>query len=63
MPVILATWEANSLQDPISKVTRAKWTEGVAQVVESLLCKHKAQFKLQSYQNTYEGVYYIDYLK
>jgi hypothetical protein len=46
MPVILATWEAeirpaqaNSLKDPISKITRAKWTEGVVQEVECLLCK------------------------
>jgi hypothetical protein len=55
MPVILATWEAeirstaiwgqpgeNSSQDPISKITRAKWTGGVAQVVKHLLCKHEA---------------------
>jgi hypothetical protein len=27
---------------PISKITRAKWTGGVAHAVESLLCKHKA---------------------
>jgi hypothetical protein len=33
---------ANSLQDLISKITRTKWTEGVAQAVEHLLCKHKA---------------------
>jgi hypothetical protein len=32
---------ANSLQDPISKITRTKWTGGVAKVVEHLLCKHK----------------------
>jgi hypothetical protein len=31
------------LRDPphISKITRAKWTGGVAQVVELLLCKHE----------------------
>jgi hypothetical protein len=26
---------------PISKITRAKWTESMAQVVECLLCKGK----------------------
>jgi hypothetical protein len=51
-PIILATWEAeigriqglnsrpaqaNSSRDPISKITRAKWTAGVAQMVEHLL--------------------------
>jgi hypothetical protein len=55
MPVILATWEAeiwrisiwgqpfeeNSLRDPVSKITRAKETGGVAHVVEHLLCKHE----------------------
>jgi hypothetical protein len=51
-PVILATWEteirriavsgqANSSQDPISKITRAKWTEGEAQAVEHLLFKYE----------------------
>jgi hypothetical protein len=29
------------LKDPISKITRAKWTGGVAQVVQHLLCKYK----------------------
>jgi hypothetical protein len=55
MPVILAIWEAairriedrgqhwvNSSQDPISKMTRAKWAGGVAQVVEHLLCYTKS---------------------
>jgi hypothetical protein len=55
MPVILATWGAeirrimgsrlagaNSSQDPISKITTTKWTGGVAQAVECLLCKCKA---------------------
>jgi hypothetical protein len=32
----------NSLQNPISKIARAKWTGGVAHTVECLLCKHKA---------------------
>jgi hypothetical protein len=32
----------NSSQDPISKITRAKWTGGVAQVLEHLLCKCEA---------------------
>jgi hypothetical protein len=30
------------LRDPILKITRAKWTGGVAQAVEHLLCKCKA---------------------
>jgi hypothetical protein len=55
MTIILATWEVEIrkimvqgqpgqiLQEtPISKITRAKWTGGVAQVVECLLCKHEA---------------------
>jgi hypothetical protein len=29
----------NSLQGCISKIKKAKWTEGVAQVVELLICK------------------------
>jgi hypothetical protein len=31
------------LGDTISKITRAKWTGSMTQVVESLLCKCKAQ--------------------
>jgi hypothetical protein len=55
MPVILATWEAvigenqasrpvraNSTGDPVSTITRAKWTRGAAQVVLYLLHKCKA---------------------
>jgi hypothetical protein len=47
-PVIQATWEAEikriedqdqPRQITISKITRVKWTGGVAQVVEHLLCK------------------------
>jgi hypothetical protein len=34
--------QANSSQDPIFKITRAKWTRDVARVVECLLCKGKA---------------------
>jgi hypothetical protein len=34
--------QANSLQDPISKITRAKWTGGMPQAVEHLLCKCEA---------------------
>jgi hypothetical protein len=30
---------ANSWRNSISKITRAKWTGGVAQAVEHLLCK------------------------
>jgi hypothetical protein len=54
-PVILATWEAEIRritvrghpgqivqETPISKVTRAKWTGGVAQAVELRLCKLQA---------------------
>jgi hypothetical protein len=50
-----STWEAEIkravVQDqpgqkvnetPISEITRAKWTGGVAQVVECMLCKHRA---------------------
>jgi hypothetical protein len=31
-----------NLRDPISKINRAKWTGGVAQMVERLLCKCEA---------------------
>jgi hypothetical protein len=53
MPVILATWEAkirrltvrptqaNSSKDPVSKITREKWTASVAQLIEHPLCKHR----------------------
>jgi hypothetical protein len=46
---------ANTLQDSISKVTRAKQAGGVAQVVECLLCKHllctqNPKFKPPSHQ-------------
>jgi hypothetical protein len=54
MPVILITGEAETgrtvaspqsgqivHETPISKITRAKWTGGVAQIVECLFCKHK----------------------
>jgi hypothetical protein len=30
------------LGDPISKITRAKWTGGVAEATEHLLCKCEA---------------------
>jgi hypothetical protein len=29
-------------ESPISKITRVNWTEGTAQTVEHLLCKHEA---------------------
>jgi hypothetical protein len=32
----------NVHETPISKITRAKWTGGVTQAVECLLCKHEA---------------------
>jgi hypothetical protein len=51
-PSYLGSWDqegcdsrsawTNSLQELISKTARAKWTGGVAQVVERLLCKCKA---------------------
>jgi hypothetical protein len=56
----LATWEAEigrisvtgqpkQVRDPISKITRAKWTGGSAQRIEHLLCKCEAfDFKPQS---------------
>jgi hypothetical protein len=34
--------QANSSWDITSKLTRAKWSEGVAQMVEHLLCKNEA---------------------
>jgi hypothetical protein len=34
---------ANSLADHIAKITRVKWTGGVAQAVECLLCKCEAR--------------------
>jgi Zn ribbon nucleic-acid-binding protein len=53
--ITLATWETEIrwimvqgqsgqivCEMPISNITIAKWTEGVAQVVECLLCKYKA---------------------
>jgi hypothetical protein len=48
MPTILTTWDfkiaslAISYRNPISKISRAKWTGGVAQAVEYLFCKHEA---------------------
>jgi hypothetical protein len=33
--------QANSLKDPISKITRGKWTGGVVQAAVRLLCKHE----------------------
>jgi hypothetical protein len=35
----LRTAQANSSRDPISKITRAKWTGDVAYMVECLLCE------------------------
>jgi hypothetical protein len=39
----------NSSQDAISKIIRAKWTEGVVQAVEHLLCKCEALSSNPSY--------------
>jgi hypothetical protein len=33
--------QANSSQDPISKITKPKCTRGVAQEIECLLCNHE----------------------
>jgi hypothetical protein len=57
--IILATWEAEigritdgeaswdkEFKTPISKITRAEWTRGVAQVTE---CLRSREFKLQSH--------------
>jgi hypothetical protein len=33
---------ANISQDTVSKIIRGKWARGVSQIVEGLLCKHKA---------------------
>jgi hypothetical protein len=50
-PSYLGDWELenwgsrpaqeSSLQDPISKIITAKWTGGVAQKVDHLLCKNE----------------------
>jgi hypothetical protein len=53
MPAVLATWEAETERIMVqsqpgkivheilsSKIASAKWTGGVAQAVECLLCKH-----------------------
>jgi hypothetical protein len=32
--------QSTSLQDPLSQITRAKWTGGMAQAVKHLLCKY-----------------------
>jgi hypothetical protein len=42
--------QENSLQDLIFKITRAKWTGGVAQVAKYLLFKCKTKFKPQFHQ-------------
>jgi hypothetical protein len=55
MPIILANWDAEMgrievqgqhwqtiHETPISKITRAKWTRGVAQAKKHQLCKCKA---------------------
>jgi hypothetical protein len=50
------------LRDPVSKITRAKWSGGVAQAVECLLCKHEApsikkteDFKKYTRKYSYKG--------
>jgi hypothetical protein len=68
--VIPATWEAEIRriavgghprhivqETPIPKITRAKWTEGMAQVVEHLLCKCKALSSNSSHTKKKKKVY------
>jgi hypothetical protein len=44
--------QVNSLRNsPITKITRAKWTGGVAQVVDTLQAR-SSEFKLQSHTHT-----------
>jgi hypothetical protein len=45
--------------DPISKIMRTKWTGGMAQAVDHLLCKHKAMSSNSSLNKTKS----INYLK
>jgi hypothetical protein len=60
MPIILATWVqslkpalANSSQDPISKITKPKWTEDVAQAVKCMLYKHPVLSSNPSHTHTH----------
>jgi hypothetical protein len=54
MPAVLATWEEKIgrievlgqptqilYDNPITKITRAKWTGGMVQVVQYLFCKQE----------------------
>jgi hypothetical protein len=41
----------NSSQDPISKITRAKWILGIAQEVDCLLQVQSPEFKHKSHKN------------
>jgi hypothetical protein len=54
MAIILANWEVEigtitiqgqfrhlAYENPIFKITKEKWTRGLIQVVECLLCKHE----------------------
>jgi hypothetical protein len=67
---LLATWEAEigritvqgqprqiSSGDPISKITRAKWTGGAAQAGEHLLCKYEALSSNPYHQNKTKNHY------
>jgi hypothetical protein len=45
-----------SSQALISKITRAKWTGGLAQVVEWLLCKYEAPSSNPSYTHTHTEI-------
>jgi hypothetical protein len=42
-------------ETPSPKQNGAKWTGGVAQGVEHLLCKFEAEFKPHSHQNNYSN--------
>jgi hypothetical protein len=41
--------QENSSQDPISKITRAKWTLDIAQEVECMLQVQNPEFKFESH--------------
>jgi hypothetical protein len=63
--LIIVTWEdwglrpalANSSWDSISKIIRTKLTEGVAQVVECLLCKCKVLSSNPSSAHTHTRIF------
>jgi hypothetical protein len=44
---VLSSNPSTTKNKQANKITRAKWTGGVAQAVEHLLCKCEAEFKPQ----------------